>query len=103
MRLRTTRRSFLRTLVGIVLIATSVSFLQGCEKEDAPDPTTSSTPSTGTQTADPSTVTVWITDTGTKYHAAGCSYLNSSARSVTKQWALNNGYTPDSSGRCTPP
>jgi len=38
--------------------------------------------------------TVYITDTGTKYHNIGCHYLNSSQHSVQLSWACSNGYTP---------
>ncbi len=36
--------------------------------------------------------TVYITDTGTKYHRWGCRYLNSSAHAVTCSWATSHGY-----------
>lgn len=44
--------------------------------------------------------TVYVTNTGTKYHVAGCSYLQSS-NAVTLQQAVEAGYTPCS--RCHPP
>ena len=44
--------------------------------------------------------TVYVTNTGTKYHVAGCSYLQSS-NAVTLQQAVVAGYTPCS--RCHPP
>lgn len=64
-----------------------------------PWPTETHTP-TPTHTIRPSATatqsggTIYITDTGTKYHRAGCRYLNDSQRAVTCSWAKSNGYTP---------
>ena len=44
--------------------------------------------------------TVYVTDTGDKYHREGCSYLLSS-NPITLRQAINRGYTPCS--RCNPP
>lgn len=44
--------------------------------------------------------TVYITDTGTKYHKKGCSYLNITCSEIDKGEALGEGYTPCS--RCYP-
>ena len=46
-----------------------------------------------------STETVYITNTGKKYHRSGCSYLKSSTR-INKSEAVKRGYTPCS--RCKP-
>lgn len=54
-----------------------------------PTRTATRTP-TPTPTAETS---YYITDTGTKYHRAGCRYLNASAHAVTCSWAISNGYT----------
>jgi len=40
------------------------------------------------------TTYVYITDTGEKYHRAGCRYLKYSKHRVTLKWAKKNGYTP---------
>lgn len=45
--------------------------------------------------------TVYITDTGEKYHTSSCSYLRESKNSITLQKAIDRGYTPCS--RCDPP
>lgn len=37
--------------------------------------------------------TVYITNTGSKYHRAGCRYLHSSSRAITLNEARNYGYT----------
>ncbi len=37
--------------------------------------------------------TVYITNTGKKYHALGCRYLHSKT-AVSLSWARSNGYTP---------
>lgn len=57
------------------------------------------TTNTGTTTG--KTVWVHITDTGTKYHLAGCRYLNSSDHKVTLKQAKEKGLTPCSV--CKPP
>lgn len=41
---------------------------------------------------------VYVTETGTKYHLAGCSYLRSSAYEITIEAAEEQGYAPCS--RC---
>lgn len=45
-------------------------------------------------------VTVYVTDTGSKYHQSWCSYLKSS-NPISLEDAINQGYTPCS--RCGPP
>lgn len=50
--------------------------------------------------ADNRSATVYITNTGTKYHKSGCSYLKSS-HAVTLEYAITNGYSACS--RCHPP
>ena len=53
-------------------------------------------------TPEPQTsVTVYITNTGEKYHRWGCQYLWNSSIAVTLDYALASGYTPCS--RCNPP
>ena len=44
--------------------------------------------------------TVYITETGEKYHRDGCQYLRQSQIAITKSDAINSGYTPCS--RCNP-
>lgn len=46
-------------------------------------------------------VTVHITDTGSKYHSAGCQYLAKSDHEVSLETAISMGLTPCS--RCNPP
>ena len=45
-------------------------------------------------------VIVYVTDTGTKYHREGCSYLQSKNKLTLKE-ALDMGYEPCK--RCNPP
>lgn len=45
--------------------------------------------------------TVYVTDTGSKYHRSGCSYLNRSKHPISLTDAQNQGYSPCS--RCDPP
>lgn len=53
-------------------------------------------------TPEPQTsVTVYITNTGEKYHRWGCQYLWNSSIAVALDYALAAGYTPCS--RCNPP
>lgn len=53
-------------------------------------------------TPEPQTsVTVYVTNTGEKYHRWGCQYLWNSSIPVSLQSALASGYTPCS--RCNPP
>lgn len=44
---------------------------------------------------------VRITNTGSKYHYSGCSYLHSSSIKITLEEAVSKGY--DSCSRCDPP
>lgn len=37
-------------------------------------------------------VTVYVTNTGSKYHKSWCSYLHSSKIAVSLSWAKSNGY-----------
>ena len=55
----------------------------------------------GSSNSDSSSVMVHITDTGSKYHSAGCLYLKKSDHEVTLSEAKNMGLTPCS--RCNPP
>ena len=61
-------------------------------------------PPTTLQTANPFSAsydpTVYVTDTGSKYHNAGCSYLKSK-HDIRLSVAIDMGYTPCS--RCNPP
>lgn len=54
-----------------------------------------------TTDTDITSTTVHITDTGTKYHRAGCSSLSKSDYEISLQDAKNAGYTPCS--KCDPP
>lgn len=64
----------------------------------ATQPTTSGTT---TSSSDYSTVTVYVTDTGEKYHRSGCQYLRNSKHEIYLSQAQALGYTPCS--RCHPP
>lgn len=63
---------------------------------------TNTSPSYNTSDSQSSTsnsYTVYITDTGSKYHRSGCSYLKSK-HAISKADAVAAGYTPCS--RCKP-
>lgn len=55
----------------------------------------------GTQSLSPSEPTVYITDTGDKYHSLGCRYLSRSSIPLSLSEAKARGYTPCSV--CRPP
>ncbi len=54
----------------------------------------------GCTAALPAGDTVYITKSGKKYHAAGCSYLKKSSIEISREDAEKKGYTPCS--RCNP-
>ena len=60
--------------------------------------TGSSSGGTTSSTSDTQSVTVYITNTGSKYHKNGCQYLRESKNAVTLTQAKSWGYTPCS--RC---
>lgn len=67
-----------------------------------PAPATQTTTSgTTTSSSDYSTVTVYVTDTGEKYHRDGCQYLRNSRHAIDLSQAQSAGYTACS--RCHPP
>lgn len=67
------------------------------EEEPSSSDQTSSTSSQSEQ----QTITVYITDTGSKYHRSGCRYLWNSSNAVTLSNAKSWGYSPCSV--CDPP
>lgn len=44
--------------------------------------------------------TVYVTDTGTKYHKSGCQHLRKSKNAISKEKAIRQGYTACS--KCNP-
>lgn len=56
----------------------------------APKPTAKAEPKQEQTT----TRTVYITNTGKKYHRSGCRYLSKSEKSISLSDAKNRGYTP---------
>ena len=64
---------------------------QAPTKKTTPAPTKK--PATTSKPADVS-ATVYITDTGKKYHRSGCRYLESSKHAISLEKAKQNGYTP---------
>ena len=45
-------------------------------------------------TAAPADTTVYVTNTGAKYHSSGCRYLKKSSNAISLEDAVNSGYTP---------
>lgn len=62
---------------------------------------TSSSSNQTSSTSEQQTITVYITDTGSKYHRSGCRYLWNSSNAVTLSNAKSWGYAPCSV--CDPP
>lgn len=76
-----------------------------CEDEHGSYPSYSQTSSyqpPASQNTEPvqTSVTVYITKTGTKYHTSTCSYLKNSKIAISKDTAVSQGYTACS--RCKP-
>ncbi len=69
------------------------------ETAPAPAPVPATQPTTSS--SDYSTVTVYVTDTGEKYHRSGCQYLRNSKHEIDLSQAQALGYTACS--RCHPP
>nr|DAP79765.1 MAG TPA: Protein of unknown function (DUF4236) [Caudoviricetes sp.] len=64
--------------------------------EPTPTPTpapTAAAPAPAPAAAEPQTETVYVTNSGTKYHRAGCSHLKSSKIEMDKDAAIAAGYT----------
>lgn len=61
----------------------------------------STTPKATSPSTDNQSVTVYITDTGSKYHRAGCKYLKKSKHAISLKDAKAQGYDP--CGICNPP
>lgn len=59
------------------------------DPEPAPEPAPEPEPNPG-----PSAVTVYITDTGSKYHRSGCRYLKDSQHEISLSSAKSKGYEP---------
>ena len=62
--------------------------------------TTQSTSASAETPAQTTSYTVYVTNTGKKYHSAGCSYLRQSQIAKDKNTAISEGYTACS--RCNP-
>jgi hypothetical protein len=57
-------------------------------------------PQAATEQPVPSADTVYVTNTGNRYHRAGCASLSRSQIAMSRDQAVANGYTP--CGRCNP-
>lgn len=69
------------------------------QQQDAADQSVSQDTAAATDGA--GSVMVHITDTGNKYHSAGCQYLKKSDREISLEQAKSQGYEPCK--RCNPP
>jgi hypothetical protein len=79
------KKRVLFLLFSIVLISTLLSF--SCKKDEP--------------TANDNSETVYVTDTGSKYHRSTCQYLDQTKRAISLNDAKKQGYTPCSV--CNPP
>lgn len=68
------------------------------QKATKPSKTKSTTRAETTKAAvyvdDNSSYTVYITESGSKYHCAGCRYLSKSSIEISKSDAISRGYSP---------
>ena len=79
----------------------NAGYAAGVAKNSSASSPSSSSPSTGgtsSGSSDSNSVTVYVTNTGSKYHKAGCSYLRQSKIAISLSEAKAEGYTPCS--RC---
>ena len=60
-----------------------------------------SEPETTTESSGSEEITVYVTDTGTKYHRSGCGSLWNSSHERSLSQAISQGYGP--CGNCNPP
>ena len=67
------------------------------EQEPEPEPE----PETTTESSGQEEITVYVTDTGTKYHRSGCGSLWNSSHEKSLSQAISQGYGP--CGNCNPP
>lgn len=68
------------------------------EAPETPETPEANQPSENTTNTQPTTETqsetVYITDSGTKYHRSGCRYLSDSSNAISKSAAIASGYEP---------
>ena len=69
----------------ILIMLSSIILLPGCKKAGGGN---------STYQSGSNTTTVYITNTGSKYHASGCRYLRKSCISISKDDAIKRGYSP---------
>ena len=88
---------FLLLSVALACAMLAAVFVLGTRLERAQSLTSPAAYTAQTTPAEPETQsgnTVFITHAGTKYHKAGCSYLNDSKEQISLQEAQSLGYTP---------
>lgn len=84
-------------------VGKSAANVEASAKSEESVSTSSSSPSSeeSTTNTDTQTLTVYVTNTGSKYHMNGCQYLRQSQNAISLSAAKAAGYTPCS--RCHPP
>jgi micrococcal nuclease len=78
----------------------SPSVLAATEAANAPAPKPKAKPKPAPKASGGGGGTVYITDTGSKYHSSGCSYLRKSKHAISLSSAKSQGYSACS--RCDP-
>ena len=92
-------RKQLPILYAVLFVAIATVFalsIAGCSDEDVPTASTMSDEEIAQNTRNSTPVaaspTVYITNTGTKYHKSGCRYLSQSKIAISKKDAIAQGY-----------
>lgn len=74
---------------------------EAASQNEEPSDSSQSEPQADSSQSEPQSITVYITETGEKYHQSGCQYLKKSKIAIDLEKAKSQGYTPCS--RCNPP
>lgn len=70
-------------------------------QQEVQEPEPEPEPETTTESSGQEEITVYVTDTGTKYHRSGCGSLWNSSHERSLSQAISQGYGP--CGNCNPP
>lgn len=70
-------------------------------QQEVQEPEPEPEPETTTESSGSEEITVYVTDTGTKYHRSGCGSLWNSSHERSLSQAISQGYGP--CGNCNPP
>lgn len=79
----------MKRFLSTLLILISLLLITSCT-----NPSADATSLKESQNTKSETITVYVTNTGKKYHEYGCRYLQFSCIEKELQQAINQGYTP---------